>query len=148
MRVFSHGRLALGLLLLAGCADSAANLPEEAPGTLPGPHGGTAYRMPQHLGYVELTNDPDVDPRTEGPTSIVASFLGNDGKQPMTGTPSDIVFQVEVSRDPILVPLKPSNEGAKQFASEQGPYNLKMIRGTLSGKIDGKDFQMQVSSGR
>ncbi len=149
MRLPAQRYLTLGLLLLAGCADSAANLPDEAPGTLPGPHAGTAYRMPEGLGYVELTNAPDVDARTEGPTSIVAHFLGDDGQQPLSGTPSDVVFVVEVSRDPTRVPLMLSDEGAKAFKSEPGPYNLKMIRGTLTGKVDGKDFQMQVSgSGR
>ncbi len=130
------------LLALAGCGETV-RLPDEAPSRVPGPHQGTALKLPENPGYIELLNDPPVDLRTEGPTAIVAYFLQEDGQQPLAGSPSDVKFQIDANRKSTTVDLKPSSE-PHRFASDQGPYNLKMIRGKLTGKIDGKPFELEV----
>lgn len=131
------------LLTLAGCGGETVQLPDEAPPKVEGPHQGTAYKLPEQPVYVELLNDPAVDSRTEGPTAIVAYFLQEDGKQPLASPPSNVKFQIDINRQTTTVDLKPSSE-PNRFASDPGPYNLKMIRGKLTGTIDGKPFELEI----
>lgn len=146
----THARFALlaVLMVTAGCGQSYSP-PKVPPRILQGPHGETAYRLPEDKGYVELLNEPAVDARAQTPTALVAYFLQEDGETPLATAPTDVRFEVEIDRQQQTLPMTASGEaGAARFETEEGPYNLAMIRGTLLGQLDGQEFAVNVSDAR
>ncbi len=148
IRLPSRELVTAALIALAGCGQGYTP-PSVPPRNIPGPHGATSYRLPEDRGYVELLNEPAVEPRSEEPTAIVAYFFqeGEEGASKVSA--SEVQFDIEQNREQKSVPLKPSSGGGEaRFASEPGAYNLKTIRGTLRGKIDGQDFVVNISGDR
>ena len=161
MRCRAHAVLAvLGLQL--GC-DSSPSL--RAPATLPpGPHHGIMIGLADDKGFIELVNEPEVkDRRKLEPTSIVAYFLQNDAKSPLSPTPTDVRFAIEGGRPgqgtrggrptPQSVPLdresKPDDPASTgRFASKPGPYYLEVLRGTLSAKLGSETISTPINGGR
>ena len=56
-----------------------------------GPHKGTTIRLPDDKGFVELTNEPEIQARgSREPTALVAYFLKMDETSAMEPAPSDV----------------------------------------------------------
>ncbi len=142
-----------GVCFLSGCGESPVPETPENPAHGIGPHGGTAYRLPDETGYVELINEPEVDLRSETPTALVAYFLQTDVETPLSPSPSDVKLELEAGQLTRTIALEPSPgtgdpAGSTRFASEPGPYNLADIRGNLTGQLGGQPFEVTIEGRR
>ncbi len=153
--------LAATVGLLAGCGSS--DLSSSSP-VVKGTHSGTAIRLPDEKGFVELVNEPPVvDRRNPQATSIVAYFLKADGKSAMSPTPTDVSFQIDPdarskqrgkatgNSSTVGLSAEPKADdptSASRFTSKTGPYDLAGIRGTLKAKINGEDISAPFMGAR
>jgi hypothetical protein len=139
--------------VLSGCSSSSAPTPAVV---VKGPHDGTALRLPNDKGFVELVNEPAVDSRSRNATtSIVAYFLQANGSSPMNPAPTEVKFSLKASANKPLevIPLAaaPKSDdpaGGARFASKTGPYDLAAVRGALQASIDGQSFSIEFMGAR
>jgi len=114
--------------------------------------------LPEGLGYAEFVNEPPATERgSDPPTALVVYFLQADGKSPLSPPPSEVKARVEVSGSRQVatqtLEMKPEPKsddasGGVRFTSKPGPFQLGNIRGSLSGKAQGKAFKLEIAQGR
>lgn len=138
---------------LAGCEGSGG--PAPAPRFDIGPHRGSAFRLPKNQGFVELVNEPEVvDRRTDPSTAVVAYFLQEDGKSPMTTPPTGVSLRLDQGRrksETLQLQPEPRADdpsGGCRFASKRGPYSLETTRGVFKANLGGETFERELVEGR
>lgn len=153
-RILTFGALLSGVALL-GCGGKPAlpPMPKDTPTV--GPHQGTAYALPDGLGYAEVVNEPSASERDRAaPTAIVIYFLGPDAKAALTPAPTDVKFQVASGRgkgQAVSLSAGPKSDdpaGASRFASPTGPYQLEDLHGELTAKAGGKPAKIPIAGAR
>lgn len=119
-----------------------------------GPHQGTAYALPDNLGYAEIVNEPEVTDRGATPTSIVVYFLQADAKSSLTPVPTDVKVKVDRGRrgsETLALKAEPKAgdaAGASRFASSPGRNELETLRCHLMATAGGKPVNISVSGSR
>jgi hypothetical protein len=152
MRMFFRA----ALIGMAGLILACNSAPSGPPPVMVGPHHGTTIRLPGDKGFVELTNEPEVQGRgSRRPTAVVAYFLKMDGATPLEPTPSDVKLVVARAgkQDGETIPLsaEPKSDdpaGGSRFVSKPGPHQLATLRGELNAKIDGQEVSLPVAGSR
>jgi hypothetical protein len=140
---------------LAGCGGSPTlpPMPKDAP--VVGPHQGTAFALPDGLGYAEVVNEPKADERDrKAPTALVIYFLGPDAKAPLATPPTELKLHGSTGRNTaqsIALKAEPKPDdpaGAGRFITPRGPYQLEEFRGELTAKAGSAPVKIAIGGVR
>ena len=145
--------LALVLAVVAaGCGGPKVDY-KAMSNVVPGPHGGPAYLLPERVGYVEIVNDPVVDPRSDEDTSLVLYFLNPDARTSLNPAPKNVVVRLWHEQKFRKVNLATSPQpndpaGGSRYITPPGPLGLAGLRGTISAEIGGRRISKEFSGMR
>ena len=143
-------------IVMVGLSFGCNSGPLTSPQVMVGPHHGTAIRLPDDKGFVELINEPEVSGRgSREPTAIVAYFLKPDGSSTLEPAPSDVmvVLAGAVKKGSETIPLaaEPRSDdpaGGSRFVSKPGTYHVASLRGKLNAKVHGQEVSLPISGSR
>jgi hypothetical protein len=138
MTTKSFAILPISLLILAGCNGAKPSLPP-AP-----PHGGTAFPLPEGVGFIEALRQDAQD--RPGRTQLVIYFLDAQHK-PITPSPVDASFKPR-TRGGSPVALKPTGDAdaSRTGGLASDPFDDPgEIVGEISATLDGKPVTVAIS---
>jgi hypothetical protein len=144
--------LGIGLVGCGGSPNLPA-MPKDAPTV--GPHGGTAFALPDGMGYAEVVNDPPPGERDRSaPTSLVVYFLQPDAKTALSTPPTEVKVQGGTGRNTaqsVALKAEPKADdpaGASRFATPRGAYQLDEFRGELTAKAGSTPVKITIAGAR
>ena len=135
---------AIAPLLISGCGGQADVKVTEVAQAKPGLNGGTAFPLPDKLGYAEVV----VERTKPGqPVTVAVYFLDETATKPLAKTPTSVKasLQLPTDQEPKAVSLSAKEKtGGKpavgpRFATAPGPYDFDELKGDVQVTLDGKE---------
>lgn len=130
---------------LSGCGSQPDVKLTEVAQAKPGLNGGTAFPIPENLGYAEIV----VERAKPGqPVTVAVYFLDETATKALTKTPAGVKASLQLPTDPepksVTLSAKEKSGGkpavGPRFATAPGPYDFDELKGDLQLTLDGKEL--------
>lgn len=144
MRHFILSSIAITSFMFTGCGGQSDVKVTEVAQAKAGLNGGTAFPLPEKLGYAEVV----VERTKPGqPVTVAVYFLDETGTKPLVKPPGAVKATLQLPTDPepkaVSFTSKEKTGGkaaiGPRFATAPGPYDFDELKGELQVTLDGKD---------